>query len=176
MIALAASIAARKGIKPPRGLKSNGAICRAFLDRHAPARAQQAMGPGGKDGASRPPSEAMRRFAQALARERGIECPPEVVTDFVACKAFLDEQAPQRTRSGGAERRSAAHRRRPPADSPRINATTAESAAGGDRKPTEPMLRFARRLARERGVAIPPGVLDSFQRCKAFLDQHAGQH
>jgi hypothetical protein len=31
MVAFATSIAARKGLKLPRGLKSNGAICRAFL-------------------------------------------------------------------------------------------------------------------------------------------------
>jgi DNA topoisomerase-3 len=175
MIALATTIAARKGVKLPRGLKSNGAICRAFLDRHAPSRSQQAGAPQGTNGSSRAPSEAMLRFAQALADERGIACPPEVSTDFAACKAFLDERAPQRMKGGRAEHRSAAPRRRSPAASSTGEAAEPGPVAGGDRKPTEPMLRFARSLARERGVAIPPGVLDSFHRCKAFLDQHAGR-
>src|SRR3954470_10146730 len=36
MVALATSVAARKGVRLPRGLKSNSAICRAFLDQHVP--------------------------------------------------------------------------------------------------------------------------------------------
>ncbi len=36
MVKFASSIAARKGIKLPRGLKSNSVVCRAFLDQHAP--------------------------------------------------------------------------------------------------------------------------------------------
>ena len=38
MIAFATSIAAQRGLKLPRGLKSNSAICRTFLDQHAPQR------------------------------------------------------------------------------------------------------------------------------------------
>ncbi len=36
----AASIAKRKGIKPPRGYTKSAAVCRAFLDRHAPGQSQ----------------------------------------------------------------------------------------------------------------------------------------
>nr|WP_244627226.1 DNA topoisomerase [Microvirga tunisiensis] len=36
MIAFATSIAAQRGLKLPRGLKTNSAICRTFLDQHAP--------------------------------------------------------------------------------------------------------------------------------------------
>jgi DNA topoisomerase-3 len=60
MIAFATSIAAQRGLKLPRGLKTNSAICRTFLDQHAPqrsaepARAAQQNGP-------RPPTEAMAR-------------------------------------------------------------------------------------------------------------------
>ena len=36
----AASIAKRKGIKPPRGYTKSAAVCRAFLDEHAPRRSQ----------------------------------------------------------------------------------------------------------------------------------------
>ncbi len=75
MIAFAASLAARKGVKLPRGLKSNGAICRAFLDQHAPARSSE---PGERrpQNGPRPPSEAMVRYARALAEQNGVECPP----------------------------------------------------------------------------------------------------
>ena len=36
----AASIAKRKGIKPPRGYTKSAAVCRAFLDEHAPRQSQ----------------------------------------------------------------------------------------------------------------------------------------
>ena len=36
----AASIAKRKGIRPPRGYTKSAAVCRAFLDRHAPGQNQ----------------------------------------------------------------------------------------------------------------------------------------
>ena len=86
MIAFATSLAARKGLKLPRGLKSNGAICRAFLDQHAPARSS---GPGEHrpQNGPRPPSEAMVRYARALAEEHGVECPPEI-TDFTPAGLF----------------------------------------------------------------------------------------
>jgi DNA topoisomerase-3 len=95
MVAFATSLAKRKGLKLPRGLKSNGAICRAFLDQHAASRSPQQQEPGAANGISKRPSEAMLRFARSLAQERGIECPVEVVADFAACKAFLDEHAPK---------------------------------------------------------------------------------
>jgi DNA topoisomerase-3 len=92
MIAFAISLAARKGLKLPRGLKSNGAICRAFLDQHAPTRSLES-GEHQPQNGSRPPSEAMLRYARVLAEEHGVECPPEIATDFAACRAFLDEHA-----------------------------------------------------------------------------------
>jgi DNA topoisomerase-3 len=69
MIAFATSIATQRGLKLPRGLKTNGAICRTFLDQHAPqrssgpARAAPQTGP-------RPPSEAMVRYARSLAEQK----------------------------------------------------------------------------------------------------------
>jgi DNA topoisomerase-3 len=93
MIAFAVSLAARKGVKLPRGLKSNGAVCRAFLDQHAPTRSSEPGGRGGPRNGPRPPSEAMVRYARALAEENGVECSPEITTDFTACKAFLDAHA-----------------------------------------------------------------------------------
>ena len=52
----AASIAKRKGIKPPRGYTKSAAVCRAFLDRHATgqSRLQKAGSPasGPASGAS----------------------------------------------------------------------------------------------------------------------------
>ena len=66
MIAFATSLAARKGVKLPRGLKSDSAICRAFLDQHAPVGPSEPKDYRAQNG-PRPPSEAMVRYAQALA-------------------------------------------------------------------------------------------------------------
>jgi DNA topoisomerase-3 len=38
----------------------------------------------------------MVRYARALAEQNGVKCPPEVTTDFAACKAFLDAHAPRK--------------------------------------------------------------------------------
>ena len=56
----AASIARRKGVKPPGGYTKSAAVCRAFLDRHAPKRAD-----GDKDGPAGigQPSPAQVSFA-----------------------------------------------------------------------------------------------------------------
>ena len=62
----------------------------------------------------RPPTEAMVRYARALAVEHGVECPPEITMDFAACRAFLDEHASRKaanseTRSGTSSRKARAH-------------------------------------------------------------------
>src|SRR5215217_7565386 len=98
MVAFATSLAARLGLKLPRGLKGNSAICRAFLDQHAPQQASRA-GEGMQKAGPRPPTEAMGRYAHSLAQERGMECPAAITTDFAACRAFLDEHAPKASSS-----------------------------------------------------------------------------
>jgi DNA topoisomerase III len=92
MIAFATSIAAQRGLKLPRGLKTNSAICRTFLDQHAPQRSSGLAKAAPQTG-PRPPSEAMMRYAQSLAEQKGIECPPAVLADFAACRTFLDEHS-----------------------------------------------------------------------------------
>ncbi|MXQ13319.1 type IA DNA topoisomerase [Microvirga makkahensis] len=114
MIAFATSLAARKGVKLPRGLKSNGAICRVFLDQHAPARSSGSGEHRPRSG-PRPPSEAMVRYARALAEEHGVACPPEIATDFAACRAFLDEHATRRAVQPEVINRAAIRKDRSPA-------------------------------------------------------------
>src|SRR5918993_494346 len=170
MVALATSIAARQGLRLPRGLKSNGAVCRAFLDQHVSSRPSQPGAPRDMGGGARLPSAAMLRFAQALAHERGIECPEEVKSNFTACRRFLDEHAPERTPGTRARSKRAAAKGRPTSPVPTDRSDPHED---GVRRQTGPMIGFAQRLAQERGLKIAPGVLDSFHQCRAFLDQHS---
>ena len=55
----AASLAKRKGVKPPRGYTQSAAVCRAFLDEHAPQR-----------GSSRDTKPSPVQAGLAVARER----------------------------------------------------------------------------------------------------------
>ncbi|MGY2046930.1 type IA DNA topoisomerase [Methylobacterium sp. JK268] len=114
MIAFATALAARKGLRLPRGATSDAALCRRFLDAHAEKREAS--------GDRRAPTPAMLRFAEALAREKGLDGLPDgVAEDFAACRAFLDAQAeggrttaPKkgRSRPGQAPRRASPRRRR----------------------------------------------------------------
>jgi len=129
MIAFATALAARKGIKLPRGLKSNGAMCRAFLDQHAPARSSE-LGEHRRQNGPRPPTEAMVRYARALAEEHDVKCPPAIMTDFAACKAFLDEHSLRKpAKSETSNRRTARKGRLPATASARPNDGRARTPA-----------------------------------------------
>ncbi|MCX7351198.1 MAG: DNA topoisomerase [Alphaproteobacteria bacterium] len=45
---------------------------------------------------------------------------------------------------------------------------------GNARKPTTRMLAFARSLAKKKSMPLPQGCEQSFDQCRAFLEQHAG--
>ena len=87
----AASIARHKGIKPPAGYTKSGAICRAFLDLHAPERTAQDADrkPTGETG-PRPPSPAQVSFAEAIAREMGVAIPHEAKVCTAEMSAWID--------------------------------------------------------------------------------------
>ena len=83
----AASIAGRKGIKPPRGYTKSAAVCRAFLDQHSPKRTD-----GDKDGPAgiAKPSPAQVSFAEAIARERDVAVPDEARACSAAMSKWID--------------------------------------------------------------------------------------
>ena len=87
----AASIARHKGIKPPAGYTKSGAICRAFLDLHAPERTAQDADrkPTGETG-PRPPSPAQVSFAEAIAREKDVAIPDEARVCTAEMSAWID--------------------------------------------------------------------------------------
>ncbi|WP_336491398.1 type IA DNA topoisomerase [Methylobacterium nigriterrae] len=103
MLAFAVSLAQRKGLTLPRGCKSSISICRAFLDAHAGPRVSQTpqAGEAEQEGEERAPTLAMLHYAQSLAQQRGIPCPPAVEASFAECRRFLDTYAdasrPERT-------------------------------------------------------------------------------
>jgi DNA topoisomerase-3 len=80
------SIARRKRIKPPPGYSKSGSICRAFLDQHAPQKAE--VETSGELG-SKPASLAQMLFAEKIARERGIVIPDETKASSAAVSAWI---------------------------------------------------------------------------------------
>ena len=66
----AASIAKRKGIKPPAGYTKSAAVCRGFLDEHAP------------QGDRRPDSSTPTREAKARKSSNGVPGAKEVGAEF----------------------------------------------------------------------------------------------
>jgi DNA topoisomerase-3 len=80
------SVARQKGIKAPAGYTKSGSICRAFLDRHAPKKADGE--PPGETG-SKPPSPAQMSFAEKIARKKGIVIPDETKASSAAVSAWI---------------------------------------------------------------------------------------
>ncbi len=102
-----ALIAKRKGIKPPKGYTKSAAVCRAFLDLHAP---KKGSGNGDAritaDTSNRPPSPAQMSFAEAIARENGVAVPEKARACSVTMSKWIDANRranPAKGRKGRAQ-------------------------------------------------------------------------
>jgi DNA topoisomerase-3 len=112
-------------------------------------------GGGGRgQGAQQPPSPAMKRFVEALARQHGLTPPPGYARSGAACRAFLDRHAPRKdaaAEGATADATGAAPPRKARAGTPRKGragkapARRASSAAESDAEGAE--LRAADRPA-----------------------------
>jgi DNA topoisomerase-3 len=49
-----------------------------------------------------------------------------------------------------------------------------QPTSGGPTPPTSKMVAFAKRLAKQRGTALPSGYDKDFSICRRFLDRHTG--
>lgn len=98
----------------------------------------------------RAPTPAMVAFATSLAAREGKRLPRGCKSSARVCRAFLDAHAGPRA--------------------PRPDATAPPNEV---RPPSAAMLRYARSLAEQQGVACPPEAEASFEACRRFLDVHA---
>ena len=139
----AASIARHKGIKPPAGYTKSGAICRAFLDLHAPERTAQDADrkPTGETG-PRPPSPAQVSFAEAIAREKDVAIPDEARVCTAEMSEWIDanrqpKPAKGRKASAAGKRASTAKGKKAGTKTPRTgkSASAAETVAQPGRRP-----------------------------------------
>ena len=104
----AVSIARRKGIDPPKGYTKSAAVCRAFLELHAPERTTGSAKRNGAAG-TRPPSAAQVSYAEAIARERDITVPDEARACSTAMSKWIDANRPAKPATG---RRASAYKSR----------------------------------------------------------------
>ena len=131
----AASLAKRKGIKPAAGYTRSATVCRAFLDRHAPARAagdtvEESTGAA----ASRSPSAAQVSLAEAIAREKNVGVPDEARACSTTMSKWIDANSGPKAVKG---RKAPARNARGPAATKRTmqarmpRKSQSRNAAGG---------------------------------------------
>ena len=101
---------------------------------------------GGEAG-GRPPTPAMKRFADSVARQKGIRPPAGYTKSRSICRAFLDQYAPKK----------------------------ADGDPCGElgSKPASPaQTLFAEKIARERGIVIPDETKASSAAMSAWIEAH----
>jgi DNA topoisomerase III len=99
------------------------------------------------DAGSRPPTPAMKRFADSIARERGVKPPQGYATSGSICRAFLNLHAPK-------------------------NADSGIPGASGSKPTTPAQILFAEKLAQEKGVVISDEAKASSAAMSAWIDSN----
>jgi DNA topoisomerase III len=99
--------------------------------------------------AAYPPTPAMKRFADGLARQKGIKPPPGYKTSISICNAFLKEHAPKK--AGG------------------------EASKKLDSKPVSPaQMLYAEKIAQGKGVVIPEEAKANSAAMSQWIDSNRG--
>jgi len=105
-------------------------------------------------GGGRPPTAAMKRFADSIARQKGIRPPAGYAKSGSVCRAFLEQHASKKT--GGA------------------GENTGDGL--GARPPSSAQLSFAESISREQGVAITDEVKANSAAMSSWIDKNQGSN
>src|SRR5450755_3715794 len=101
----------------------------------------------GNGPAAYPPTPAMKRFAESLARRKGIKPPPGYKTSISMCSAFLKEHSPKK--AGG------------------------ETPGKLDSIPVSPaQMLYAKKIAQGKGVIIPEEAKANSASMSAWIDSN----
>ncbi len=96
-----------------------------------------------------PPTPAMKRFADSLARQKGIKPPPGYKTSISICRKFLNEHAPKKA--------------------------DGETAGKHEPKPASPaQLLYAKKIAQGKGLVIPDEAKANSAAMSAWIDSNRG--
>ena len=94
-----------------------------------------------------PPTPAMKRIADSLARQKGIKPPPGYKASISICSKFLDEHAPKKTEG--------------------------ETPGKLDPKPVSPaQMLYAKKIAQGKGVVIPDEAKANSAAMSAWIDSN----
>src|SRR5439155_12419607 len=99
------------------------------------------------DAGDRPPTPAMKRFADSVARQKGIKPPPGYTKSRSICRTFLDRHAPK---GAGSE---------PPGET-------------RPKPPSPAQMSFAEKIAQEKGIVIPDETMASSVAVSAWIESH----
>jgi DNA topoisomerase III len=103
----------------------------------------------GKEAGGYPPTSAMKRFADSLARQKGIKPPAGYKTSMSICRKFLTGHAPKKAES--------------------------ETPAKLDSKPvSRAQMLYAKRIAQGKGVIIPEEAKANAAAMSAWIDSNRG--
>jgi DNA topoisomerase-3 len=107
----------------------------------------------GADG-GRPPTAAMKRFADSIARQKRIKPPAGYTKSGSVCRTFLEQHAPKKTVGAGEN--------------------TGDGL--GARPPSPAQLSFAESISREQGVAITDEAKARSAAMSAWIDKNQGSN
>ena len=102
---------------------------------------------GGGTGGGRPPTPAMKRFADSIARQKRIKPPAGYATSGSICRAFLEQHAPRKS--------------------------DGETAGKSNpRTPSPAQMLFAAKIAHEKGVVLPEEARASSAAMSAWIQSN----
>jgi len=101
----------------------------------------------GDNAGGRPPTPAMKRFANSLARQKGIKPTPGYTKSVSICRTFLDQHAPKKA----------------------VGETTGEL---GPRTASSAQMLFAEEIAQEKGIVIPDEAKVSSATMSAWIESN----
>jgi len=102
------------------------------------------------DAGSRPPTPAMKRFADSISRARGVRPPQGYATSGSICRAFLDQHAPKKP-------------------DPEV------AVASGSRPASPAQLLFAEKIAQNKGIVVPDEVRASSAAISSWIESTQGK-
>jgi DNA topoisomerase-3 len=94
----AKSLAQQIGIEPPPGYTTSIAICRAFLNEHAPKKTSDNEV---ENPSTKPASAKQIAFAEKIAQEKAIEIPEEAKASVAVMAKWIDENKGTKRGKGG---------------------------------------------------------------------------
>jgi DNA topoisomerase-3 len=102
---------------------------------------------GASDAKGRPPTPAMKRFADSIARQKGIKPPLGYTKSGSVCRAFLNEHAPKK--AGGES-----------------------SGMASPKLATPAQMSFAEKIAQEKNIVIPDEAKATAAAMSAWIDSN----